>query len=350
MRIVVTGGTGFVGSHCVRSLLAGGHEVVLLARDEARVPAALRPLGISPERYEVVLGDVLETDGLDRALAGADAVLHAANVYSLNARDAESMHRVNVDGTRAVLTAAAERGLDPIVHVSSCVALLPSDRLTATSPVGDPYGPYARSKAQAERVAMELRDAGAPIVITNPGSIYGPHQPHMGESAKLVRDILRGTARLSMRGGLGIVDVRDVAVAHSRLFVGGRPRRYLMEGRWLAFHDLFRHLERVVGHRLPRVRLPGRAAFLAGRVADTAQRRGVDPGFSSEPVWILLNWPPTGDEDARRELGIEWRPMTHTLRDTVAWLHERGHVSRRQAGNAAGRDWTTADPATPEPV
>lgn len=352
MRIVVTGGTGFVGSHAVHALLAHGHQVVLLARDRARVGAALTPLGVAPGRYEVVLGDVLEPDGVDRALAGADALLHAANVYSLNAADAATMRRVNLDGTRAVLSAAAEHGLDPIVHVSSCVALLPSPRLTASSPVGEPYGPYGRSKAAAERIALQLRDAGAPIVITNPGGVYGPHQPHLGESARLVRDMLRGRARLSIRGGIGVIDVRDVAAAHARLFDGavvGAPR-YLMSGPWVAFRELFRALEEVVGHRLPRIRLPGTAAFAAGRVADTAQRRGIDPGFSSEPVWLLRNWPADNDDDALDGLGVAKRSLTSTLRDSVAWLHEQGHVSRRQAGCAAGVDWTTTDPATPDPA
>lgn len=104
MRIAATGGTGFVGSHCVRALLADGHEVVLLARARAR----------------------------------ADALIHAANVDRLNAGDAELVQRVNIGGTRAVISAAAGSGLDPIVHVSSAVALLPSDRMTASSPVGRP--------------------------------------------------------------------------------------------------------------------------------------------------------------------------------------------------------------------
>jgi dihydroflavonol-4-reductase len=340
MRIAVTGGTGFVGSHCVRALVDDDHEVRLLARDRARAEKALTPLGVDTDRCEVALGDVLDPASVASALDGADALLHAANVYSLNVRDAPVMRRVNVDGTRDVLTAAAERGLDPIVHVSSCAALLPSARLSSSSPVGDPYGPYSQTKAQAETIARELQDQGAPVVITNPGSVFGPHQPHLGESASLVRDMLRGTARLSVRGGIGIVDARDVATAHARLFATGEPRRSLLAGRWTGFPDLFRHLEQVVGHRLPRVRLPTRVAFAAGKAADAAQRRGIDPGFSSEPVWIMREWRDHDDADARQALGVEWRPIEDTLRDMVAWLHEQGHVSRRQAGLAADASWS----------
>ncbi|WP_052665191.1 NAD-dependent epimerase/dehydratase family protein [Nitriliruptor alkaliphilus] len=351
MRITVTGGTGFVGAHCVRALLDGGHDVVLAVRDERKVAPALTPLGIDPSRCEVVLVDVLDADGFGRALDGTDALLHAANVYSLNARDAALMQQVNVEGTRIALEEAARRGLDPIIHVSSCAALLPSDGLTATSPLGDPPGPYARSKVDAERVALEVRDTGAPIVITNPASVYGPHQPHVGESARLVRDMLKGKARLDPGGGFGVVDVRDVATAHARLFEEQRrEQRYLMQSRWVAYRDLFRHLERVVGRRLPRVSLPSGPVYAVSRMADAAQRRGIDPGFSSEAVWVLRNWPPDPEDHPDSVLGVTCRPLHDTLRDTVAWLHERGLVSRRQAGDAAGLDWTAGDAATPEPV
>jgi dihydroflavonol-4-reductase len=346
VRVAVTGGTGFVGSHCVRALVDHGHEVRLLARNPERVTKALSPLGVTPDRYDVVLGDVLEPATVAEALDGADALLHAANIYSLNARDEAAMQRVNVEGTRTVLTAAAERGLDPIVHVSSCVALLPSGCLTSSSPVGDPYGPYGRSKAQAETVARQLHADGAPVVVSNPGSVFGPHQPHLGESASFVRDILRGKARMTVRGGIGIVDVRDVATAHARLITNGGPQRCLLAGRWTEFEDLYRRLEAVVGRRLPRIRLPARAAVAAGKLADRAQRRGIDPGFSSEPVWIMQHWRASDDADARQALGVQWRPTDDTLRDTVAWLHEQGHVTRRQAGRAADASWSPGGPAS----
>jgi dihydroflavonol-4-reductase len=350
MRVAVTGGTGFVGSHSVNALVEEGHEVTLLARDSDRAARALTSLGVASARYDVVLGDVLEPASVAEALDGADALLHAANVYSLNARDAETMHRVNIDGTRAVLTAAAERGLAPIVHVSSCVALLPNDKLSLSTPVGEPHGPYARSKAQAETIARELQEQGVPVVITYPGSVFGPHQPHMGESATFVRDILRGKARLSIRGGFGVVDARDVATAHARVFATEAPQRCLLAGRWIEFDDLYRQLEHVVGHRLPRIRLPARAAFAAGRAAEAAQRRGIDPGFSSEAIWIVQQWRSHDDEPTRQALGVDWRPIDETLRAMVAWLHEQGHVNRRQAGLAADANRTANGPATAAPA
>ncbi|MFW6034573.1 MAG: SDR family NAD(P)-dependent oxidoreductase [bacterium] len=340
MQILVTGGTGFVGAHSTSALVAAGHDVTLLVRDAAGVEPALRPLGIDPGRCRIVTGDVLDGDAVARAARDADALLHAANVYSFNAGDAERMTRVNIDGTRSVLRAAADNGLDPVVHVSSTLALLPADHLTPESPVGKPHGVYLRSKAAAETIARELQQEGAPVVVTNPGPVHGPHDPRVGESATLVRDILRGRARLALRGGYGIVDVRDVATAHARLFAPGRgPRRYLMGGHSMEFAELFRLLERVVGHRLRTVPVPYRLAYAAGRAAEVAQRRGIDPGFSSVEVWTTANYATADDSATVRDLGVTWRPPEQTLRDCVAWLHERGLVSSRQAGSAAGARW-----------
>lgn len=339
MRIMVTGATGFVGAHAVRSLSEAGHDVVLLVRDPGRVTDALEPLGVDPYRYEVVPGDVLDDRSVQQALTGTDALLHVANVYSFDVTDAPVMHQVNVEGTRRILHTAAERGLDPIVHVSSVVALLPSDHLTSDSPVGSPHGPYPTSKARAEVIARELQDEGAPVVITHPGEVLGPHDPHQGRnsSVALLRDMVRGTARTVMPGRVGVVDVRDLADAHAQLFTAGRgPRRYLMAGHDVTFREQFRLLAEVLGRRLPRAPIPLGAAMAAGRVAEVAQRRGIDPGFSSVNPWILANHPGFDDAATRRDLGVEWRPTTDTFHDTVAWLEQRGLVSRRQAGLAAG--------------
>jgi dihydroflavonol-4-reductase len=323
MRVLVTGGTGFVGSHCVRALRDAGHRVVLLARDSTRIRRALEPLGVDAGEVDVVEGDVLERSTVGAALGRSDALLHAANVYSLNARDAERMQRVNVEGTRLVLHAAAALELDPIVHVSSIVALLPSAHVTPSSPVGTPKGPYQESKAEAERIARALQSRGAPVVVTNPGSVYGPHQPHMGESATRARAFLRGRDALTPRGGFGVVDVR-----------------YLLAGRWISYRDFVRRLGAVVGRTLPTIPVPLPLALAIGRLADVAQRRGIDPGFSYAAVWILANYPDADDGETRTALGIEWRPLDDTLRDTVAWLHEQGQITAAQAGRVAGAAWS----------
>ncbi|MGH2947638.1 MAG: NAD-dependent epimerase/dehydratase family protein, partial [Solirubrobacteraceae bacterium] len=192
MRVLVTGGTGFVGSHSVKALVDAGHEVRLLVRSPERIAPALAPHGIDAPDH--VVGDVTDPDAVGRALDGCDAVIHAANIYKLDSRAAQEMLHVNPRGTELVLRGAHERGLDPIVHVSTLVALLPARErvLTPDAPLGSPPGAYARSKVEAERIARELQDAGAPVVIVSPGGVLGPHDPHGSDFVLIALDVLRG--------------------------------------------------------------------------------------------------------------------------------------------------------------
>ena len=120
MRILVTGSTGFV-DHSAAGLLATGHDVRILARSPTRVAGTLAALGAAPAAVEIVEGDVLDRTAIDRALMSVDAVLHAASIYSLDSRRAAEMQQVNVEGMRQLVALAADKGLDPIVHVSSVV-------------------------------------------------------------------------------------------------------------------------------------------------------------------------------------------------------------------------------------
>ena len=144
LLVVVTGGTGYVGSHAIAALAGAGHRIRVLARSPDRVPGALAPLGI--DDVETATGDVTDAAAVERALEGADAVVHAAAVFSMDARRADEMRSVNVRGTDVVLGSAHRLGLDPIVYVSSELALLPpaeGEVLTADSAVKQPSWPYA---------------------------------------------------------------------------------------------------------------------------------------------------------------------------------------------------------------
>ena len=179
MRVLVTGGTGFVGSHAVAALRERGHDVRLLARDPARVQAALAPVGVEAAAIETARGDVLDPDAVSQALSGCDAVLHAAAVYTFDARRVEAMRATNTRATELVLGAAHRRHLDPIVHVSSYAALLPASGpvVGPDEALKPPAAAYPASKAASERVARALQATGAPVTIVQPGSVWGPHDP-----------------------------------------------------------------------------------------------------------------------------------------------------------------------------
>ncbi len=346
MRVFVTGGTGHVGAHVVAALLDEGHAVRVLARRPERVPAALEPLGWTSDDVEVVQGDVLDgSEALTSLMDGADAVLHAANVYSLNQADAQLMRDVNVDGTRAVLEAAVGRGLAPIVHVSSYVALLPCQgTMTSSTPTGSPEGPYLETKADAERVALAFADEGAEVVVTNPGVVFGPHDPNLGESTGILRSLLTDPVSAKTAGMIPIVDVRDLGVAHARIFALDQPgRRYLLAGREVTTVEMGELVREITGRRLPMVPAPAPMLRVVGKLADAAQRRGMDPGFSSMGLYALMHGVPVEDRPEQEALGVRWRPVEDTLADTIAWLHDAGHLSTRHAGQVVGARTAAAE-------
>jgi dihydroflavonol-4-reductase len=324
MKVLVSGGTGFVGSHSVKALRDAGHRVRLLVRDPARIERALAPLGVAAPEH--VVGDVTDPESVRRALDGCDGVLHAASVYSLDPRRGRGLRRDNARGTELVLGTAQELGLDPIVHVSSYVAMLPAHgTLTPDAPVGAPRGAYARSKAETERLARELQREGAPVVITHPGMVWGPHDPHMGESATLARAIVRGQMPLVPRGSAPVTDVRDVAAVHAAVMRPGRgPRRYLAAGPSVPFSDIVAAVRAATGRRLPAVAV--RAPLLLGMVWPVEMAQRALPfrvPVGTQGPWIAWRGVPVDASATERELGVRFRPAGEAVGDTVRWLLER---------------------------
>lgn len=355
MRILVTGGTGFVGSHTVRALIAAGHSVRLLVRDPRRIPkdiaadlTADSAGGVGGDADaagaargpSTAVGDVTDPASVEAAVEGCDAAWHGASVYSLDVRRAAETRRINVEGTRTVLGAAVKAGLDPIVYVSSLVALFPPARgevLSARSEVKDPPGAYYGSKADAERVAGEFQAGGAPVVTSCPGGIFGPGDPHFGESAQAVRDILTGRIPFGPRGGLSIVDVRDVAAAHAAMFQAGRgPRRYVLSGTNLPFATIVRTLSELTGRRIAHCAVPAWSLRPVVVLGSALQRVLPFRMPLSREGFDVIAWDPHGDDsEARRDLGFRPRDPRETLADMVRWMHREGRVSRRQAGRLA---------------
>jgi dihydroflavonol-4-reductase len=267
-------------------------------------------------------------------------VVHAGSVLSLDSRDAGRIRQVNVRGTDLVLGTAHWAGLDPIVYVSSMVALLPpgGQTLTPDSPVGHPPGPYLGSKAEAERVARRHQEAGAPVVITYPGAVYGPHDPHLGDGLRRLRNVLKGRVPIAPSGGYATMDVRDVAAVHAAVLEPGRgPRRYLAGGTFVGFAEVVARLGAVTGRRrLRAVTVPAGMLLPPARAVGLVQRIvPVHIPFEFEAVYFCWCAARSDDTRTRTELGVAPRNIQVTLADSVRWLLEQGHISRRQAGQLA---------------
>ncbi len=278
MKVYVSGATGFVGGHVARELRERGVEV----RDE-RV-------------------DLLDHHGLARAVAGCEAVVHVAALYSYDAPASEH-RRVNVEGTRNMLQAAAEAGVERFVHTSTAGTCGPVAGRPATEadepPAWELEVPYKRTKLEAETLALE---AGA--VVVNPTTPVGDGDRKPTPTGRMVAGVATGKIRgFVSTTGLNVVDVRDVARGHALALEHGEPgERYLLGGANLSLEDLFAVIARLAGRRRPRLRVPYAVAEMAGALGivnrDEVRLARLPMYFSSEKAVSTLGYEPGPVEPA----------------------------------------------------
>ena len=342
MRILITGGTGMVGSHAAAALQRDGHELRFLARAPARVTAVTSALGV--REPQIVPGDVTDEAAVARALDGCDAVLHSAALLTFDRARTPEMERTNVDGTRIVLDAANARQLDPIMIVSSVQALWRpgAGALTPQDPVAEPRDPYSRTKAAAETLARSAQERGAPVTLLYPGAVWGPDNPTLGDQITTIFAMVRWGYFVSVTGGIPIIDTRDLAQAVARAMTPGRgPKRYMLAGRYCSHDELREIISRLRGRQLARLPVPVSVLRAAGSVCDVLRNRlGIDTGAVSAEAMCIATFALRGDsEKSMAELGLEFRPIEETIAAQMRWMVDAGHLSARAAG-------ALADPAS----
>jgi len=326
---LVTGGTGFIGAHVVRALLARGRRVRCLVRGESRRDN-LEGLGV-----ELVVGDVTEPRTLAPALRGVATVFHCAADYRLWARDPEELQRVNVGGTQNVLEAAARAGVRRVVHTSSVGALgsssngSPADERTPVERDAL-IGAYKRTKYDAERVAESWTARGLPVVIVNPSAPVGERDIKPTPTGRLIVDFLNGRLPAYVDTGLNLVDVHDVAEGHLLAAEKGRPgERYILGNRNMTLLEILEMLAGIAGRPAPRLRLPHWLPLTLAAV-DTfvAKLLGREPRVSLESVRLSRHKMFFDAGKAVRELGLPQTPVEEPLRRAVAWYRENGYAPR----------------------
>jgi dihydroflavonol-4-reductase len=326
VRVLVTGATGFIGSHAVAALRRRGHHVRVLARRPERVAAVLAPLG-GPE-VEVAQGDMTDPAAVARALDGREAVLHAAaEIGVAGGRGPDGTG--NVEGVRQVVGQAAALGLDPIVYTSTVAAHLPTaDRtITLGTPLAEPLSAYGRAKREAEELIRAWQADGVPVTTFVIGGVYGPDSPSLGGSSAALLAAL-GTFMAVPEGGMGVVDVRDLAELLAAAVEPGRgPRRYLAGGRFLTWERWVATLSEAVGREVASAPMTAEELVAMGRQLDELRaHEQVDLPLSEEAAVIMTAGVPTDDTATLAELGGRWRPTVETFRDAVAWLVAQGHL------------------------
>ena len=331
MKILVTGGTGFVGSHAVEALVGAGHEVRLLARSREKVDRVMGARGVPIP--EVVLGDMTDAGSVRKALAGCDALLHAA--AEVNIGRGSNVFESNVSGSRNVIGIGVELGLDPIIAVSSIAALFPPAGavITVDDPVAHLDTPYGRSKAEAERYARGRQAAGKPVVSIYPTSVMGPDDPGPGLVLKGLRDNVRFGYMIT-NGGTGLVDVRDLAsIIVAALEPGRGPRRYMAGGHFLSWSDQAALCEQIIGRRVRRFRAPPWVVRSVGRVIDLTQKLipSFDFPLTYEASLFMTLFVPSNSQKTVEDLGVSFRSSRETFTDTIRFLIDAGELEPGQA-------------------
>lgn len=335
MRIMITGGTGFIGYHTTRSLLEAGHQISLLIRSEAKMR---KLFGEAIEHFTV--GDVTDGSKIDQAMAGCDGVIHTAAMVSIDKRDAQRVRDTNVGGTQQVIGRACDAGLGKIVHVSSVTALYDpnADFLNEYSPPGKASNAYGASKVESEIYVRELQDAGMPIHITYPGSVIGPDDPALTEPHQGLKTYLNGVVPI-MPSGNQWVDVRDIALAHRRLLEGDHsPGRYTLGGHFVPWTKMVDVISVITGRRLRKIPVPASAMRGLGRLMDTINQWRETPfdiPVTYEAMVYATNWVRMDDSKAVAELGIDFRPVEESMSAAISWLLAAGHITPQQAGKLA---------------
>lgn len=328
MRVLLTGGTGFVGGWTAKALADAGHDVRFLVRTSAKLTIGPGALGVDVSDF--VVGDITDRGSVAKALDGCDAVVHAAAVVAMDPAHSDEMIATNLEGAANVLGQAVERGLDPVVYVSSTAAIFQRrlSRYHADLPVSGGSDAYGRSKATVETYARGLQEQGAPVVITYPGMVLGPPVgDQFGEASEGIVGVLRLGVVPGRKAAWTVVDVRDLAFAHAALVRPGLgPRRYMLGGDRLTVREVARQMGTATGCRIRVVPVPDALLRGLGWFADRTRRfmpSSADQ-LTQAGMQYYTEFPPADREPSERDLGVVYRPTQETLNDAVTALREAG--------------------------
>lgn len=327
MKALVTGATGFVGSHVTRQLIDAGHTVRALYRSERKLSQ------LADFDVDAVAGDLDDSARLERACAGCEIVFHvAAKADYWKDDDRDALWRVNVEGTRNLLAAAKAAGVRRVVFTSSAstIGILPGNQLADEST--DFNLPperfwYAYTKLKAEEIAAEFAADGLDVVTLNPAVIIGP-----GDLNAISGSFILETARLQWllplsSGGISVIDARDVARAHVAAIERGRAgERYILSAANLSYRQWFGLIAAACGVRPPLLSTPDWLLEPTARLIDGLRRLGIQTPMDANQARLGSAHVYFDAGKASRELGAPQIDIETSLRDTFVWYQQHGYI------------------------
>jgi dihydroflavonol-4-reductase len=328
MSVLVTGGTGFVGSHLVRTLLERGEQVRCLVRPTSRLD------NLKGLQVEFVTGDLRDLDSLRLAAKGCSVLYHCAADYRLWCKDPSEMYQSNVEGSNNVMQAAFDEGVDRVVYTSTvgCLGLNangePANEETPVT-IEDMIGHYKRSKFLAEDKVREWATRGLQVVIVNPSTPVGELDIRPTPTGKIIVDFLRGKMFGYVDTGMNLIDVRDCAEGHVLAAEkGSAGERYILGGRDLTLKELFDALASVTDIASPKMKVPHWVAETYARLENlwsinVAHR---EPDVPLESVKLARHKMWFDPSKAVRELGLPRNSIERALERAVEWFREHGYA------------------------
>ncbi|MGA7197157.1 hopanoid-associated sugar epimerase [Roseiarcus sp.] len=324
--VLVTGGSGFLGSAIAAALRACGHHVRVLVR-----PTSPRTnLAPGDSLFE---GDLRNRASLANALKGVRLLFHAAADYRLWARNPEEIVQNNVEGTRLLMEEALSAGVERVVYTSSVATLKPVEGASATEEQrlaeSGAIGAYKRSKIAAERLveAMTKRD-GLPAIIVNPTTPIGPRDVRPTPTGRIIIEAASGHMPGFVDTGLNLAHVDDIAAGHIAALLHGRVgERYILGGENVFLADMLTDIARLAGRRPPRLKIPRAAVYPIAYAAEMMARiRGVEPFVTLDGLRMSRHRMFFDDAKARHELGYVSRPYREGIADAIAWFRAHGRL------------------------
>jgi dihydroflavonol-4-reductase len=326
-RVLVTGGTGFIGQHLVSALVAREHKVRVLDR---------RPPTCGVPGVEYVSGSVLDSALVDDTLRDVDEVYHLAGLPGMWLPQKSDFHAVNFQGTEVVIKAARKRGTARFLHCSTESILFrppsfkeASDECSLLPPQQMP-GVYTRSKMLAEQSAAQAAAEGFPLVIGTPTMPIGTHDHNLTPPTAMLQQFLHGRVQMYLDFIVNLVDVRDVAAGLVLAMEHGRiGHRYILGGESIPLKKILKLMATISGRRSLAIPVPGRMAEAAAAtlefIADHVTHK--PPSGTAEGVRIALRATDLSIAKAQTELGYAPRPVEPALRDTISYLLSAPEVS-----------------------
>jgi dihydroflavonol-4-reductase len=331
MTTLVTGASGFLGSHVARKLVAAGEPVRVLMRPSSTNRA------VADLSLEYVTGDLRDPSSLDRALAGVQYCFHVAADYRLWARKSREIYDSNVGGTKNILEAAKRAKLEKFIYTST-VATIAVDRPELPTEATDArleemIGHYKRSKWMAEQEVLKAAKEGLPVVVAMPTTPVGPGDWKPTPTGKIILDFLNGKMPGYVETGLNFIGAEECAEGHLLVAENGKiGERYLLGAENLTLKGFLDLLARITGLPSPSLKIPHGVALGVAYVNTVFSRLiGREPQIPVEGVKIAQHTMFVDCSRAQRELSFKPGPVSAALERAVRWYVDNGYVKTHRA-------------------